>query len=115
MAVKLNKTGYAFAKELINEGHVVIDEKDAWSEHQPSTQEENDFIDLYGVHEYGKWHLGIDDKQDEHTKKHYKFPFGDFTDVHRCGVLSAENRAGQYKYLDVERAAVHLHGMLDKT
>jgi hypothetical protein len=30
-----------------------------------------------------------------------------------CGVLSAESRAGQYKHLDVERAAAHLHGMID--
>jgi hypothetical protein len=28
-------------------------------------------------------------------------------------VLSAESRAGQYKHLDIERAAAHLHGMLD--
>jgi hypothetical protein len=28
-------------------------------------------------------------------------------------VLSAESRAGQYKYFDIERAAAHLHGMID--
>jgi hypothetical protein len=28
-------------------------------------------------------------------------------------VLSAEVRAGQYKYRDIEAAAAHLHGMLD--
>jgi hypothetical protein len=28
-------------------------------------------------------------------------------------VLSAESRAGQYKHLEVELAAAHLHGMLD--
>ncbi|MDF2770239.1 MAG: hypothetical protein K0S91_3077, partial [Nitrososphaeraceae archaeon] len=31
----------------------------------------------------------------------------------RCGVLAAENRAGQYKYNDIEQAAAHLHGMID--
>lgn len=29
------------------------------------------------------------------------------------GVLAAENRAGQYKYNDIETAAAHLHGMID--
>jgi len=33
--------------------------------------------------------------------------------VHRCGVLTAESRAGQYKHYDIENAAVHLHGMTD--
>jgi hypothetical protein len=28
-------------------------------------------------------------------------------------VLSAESRAGQYKYTEIELAAAHLHGMLD--
>jgi hypothetical protein len=28
-------------------------------------------------------------------------------------VLSAEVRAGQRKYVDIENAAAHLHGMLD--
>jgi hypothetical protein len=33
--------------------------------------------------------------------------------VHRCGVLTAESRAGQYKHREIELAA-HLHGMLDE-
>ena len=33
--------------------------------------------------------------------------------VHRCGVLSAGSRAGQYKYVDIEVAVPHLQGMLD--
>jgi hypothetical protein len=39
--------------------------------------------------------------------------YGDFANVHRCGALAAESRAGQRKYTDVELAAAHLHGMLD--
>jgi hypothetical protein len=38
---------------------------------------------------------------------------GDFQDVHRCAVLSAESRAGEYKHFDVENAAAHLHEMID--
>jgi hypothetical protein len=113
MAVKLNGRAFEFAQRLINEGKVVIDDRDAWSEHQPSAQQENDYIDKHGWDGYGRWYLGVDDEQDESTKGHWKFPYGDFERVHRCGLLAAESRAGQRKYFDIERAVAHLHGMLD--
>jgi hypothetical protein len=113
MAVKLNKIAFAHSKQLVNEGKVVIDEKDEWSEHQPSAEAENEFIRQHGFDEYGKWYLGIDDQEHEHTKGRYKFPYGDFERVHRCGVISAESRAGQYKYHEIESAAAHLHGMIE--
>ena len=62
---------------------------------------------------FGKWHLGEDDEEAEDSKRRYKFPYGDFQNVHRCAVLSAESRAGQYKFTDIELAAAHLRGMLD--
>jgi hypothetical protein len=43
----------------------------------------------------------------------FKSPYGDFENVHRCGVLTAESRAGQYKHFDIENAAAHLHGMME--
>jgi hypothetical protein len=113
MAVKLNNSGYDHAKRLIEDGRVVLDERDDWSEHQPSAEDENRFIEEHGWDEYGKWHLATDDEHREETKGHYKFPYGDFRDIHRCGVLAAESRAGQRKYFDVETAAAHLHGMLE--
>ena len=114
MAVKLNKRAYEHARGLIGEGKVVLDARDAWSEHQPSAEAENAFIRLHGFDEYAKWHLGIDEEEHEETKGRYKFPYGDFEKVHRCGVLAAESRAGQYKYADIESAAAHLHGMLER-
>ena len=113
MAVTIHRRAFEHAKELINEGKFVYDERDAWSEHQPSAQQENEFIRLHGFADYGKWYLGINDEKPADTKGHYEFPFGDFKDVHRCGLLSAESRAGQYKHYDIENAAAHLHGMLD--
>ena len=113
MAVTLNRSAFEHAKELINEGKFVFDERDAWSEHQPSAQQENEFIQRHGFAEYGKWRLGINNEKPEDTKGHYEFPYGDFKDAHRCGLLSAESRAGQYKHYDIENAAAHLHGMLD--
>jgi hypothetical protein len=64
-------------KELINEEKFVFDERDAWSEHRPSAQEENEFIRLHGFAEYGKWYLGINDEKPEDTKGHYEFPYGE--------------------------------------
>ena len=113
MAVKLNREAFNYAKELVSDGRFVFDERDAWSEHQPSTQEENDFIERHGIDAFAKWHLGINDERPEDTKGHYEFPYGDFRNVHRCGVISAESRAGQYKHFDIENAAAHLHGMID--
>ncbi len=113
MAVKLHTSGFEHAKELVEEGKMVLDERDDWSEHQPSAEEKNEFIRRHGMAEYGKWHLGIDDEEDEDNKGRYKFPYGDFKKIHRCAILAAESRAGQYKYFDIENAVAHLHGMTE--
>jgi hypothetical protein len=113
MAVKLSRRAFEYAKELIDAGKFVPDERDAWSEHQPSSQLENDFIERHGFQDYGKWYLGINDEKPEDIKGRYEFPYGDFKNVHRCGLISAESRAGQYKHFDIEKAAHHLHEMID--
>jgi hypothetical protein len=113
MAVKLNETAFNHAQEVIIAGGYVLDDRNGWSEHQPSTMQENDFIARHGIRDYAKWHLGIDDEEDEDNKGRYKFPYGDFEKVHRCGLLAAESRAGQRKYYDIELAVAHLHGMLE--
>lgn len=114
MAVKLNQRGYEQARTLIQGASAVLDERDDWSEHRPSSEKENRFIQEHGLGEYARWHLGVDEEQDPDTKGRYKFPYGDFQAVHRCGVLAAESRAGQRKYLDIQSAAAHLHGMLEE-
>jgi hypothetical protein len=113
MAVKLNRRAYEHAQKLVKERHAVLDERDDWSEHRPSADAENQFLEQHGWREYGRWYLGVDDEAGEETKGHYKFPYGDFSDVHRCGVLAAESRAAQNDYRDIQNAAAHLHGMLE--
>jgi hypothetical protein len=113
MPVTQNRRGFDHAKNLVGNRKCVLDERDEWSEHQPSAAQENAFIERYGFEEYALWHLGIDDSKAPDTKGRYKFPYGDFKKVHRCGVLAAESRAGQRKYIEIELAAAHLHGMLD--
>ena len=114
MSVKLNEQGYEHAQRLVREKKVVLDARDQWSEHQPSTEDENRYLRDHGIAEYGKWHLGIDSSAGEDTKGRYSFPYGDFVSVHRSGVIAAEARAGQYHHQDIELAAAHLHGMLDE-
>jgi hypothetical protein len=113
MAVKLSKRSYEYAQQLVRDGKVVLDERDDWSEHQPSASAENEFIEAHGLNEFAKWHLGIDDEANPKTKGAYKYPYGDFENVHRCAVLSAESRAGQRDHAEIERAVAHLHGMLE--
>jgi hypothetical protein len=111
--MKLNERAYDHAQRLVADRKVVLDSRDDWSEHQPSTEDENRFIQQYGMDEYALWYLGIDEEQPADNKGRYRFPYGDFEAVHGCGVLAAESRAGQYKHFDIERAAAHLHGLLD--
>ncbi len=114
-AVTLNIGAFEYAKELIKEGQVIADGRGAWGEHQPSAEAENEFIRLHGFGEYAKWHLGIDDRYAENTKRRYRFPYGDFKNIHRCGVLAAQSRAGQYQYHEIENAAAQLKAMIDMT
>jgi hypothetical protein len=114
MATKLNDSAYRHAQNLVKEGQYVLDERDDWSEHQPSAGTENSFIEEHGWDEYQKWFLAVDEEEAMETKARYKFPYGDFENVHRCGVISAESRAGQYRHHDVERAAQHLLSMLNE-
>ena len=113
MALKLNKKGVENARRLIKQGRFVMDERDDWSEHAPSTRKQNEFLDKRGYDEYEKWFLGIDDEKNEGAKGRYKFPYGDFKDVHRCAVISGESRAGQYKHFDIEKALAQLLDMID--
>jgi hypothetical protein len=113
MTVKLNDRGYDHARDLVEKGRFVFDERDDWSEHQPSAAEENAFIEKHGIAEFGLWHLAIDTDLDPDTKGHWKFPYGDFEKVHRCGLLAAETRAAQRDYEDVKAAAAHLHAMIE--
>jgi len=86
----------------------MTDKKGAWRGDQSSTTQENEFVRAYGFEEYGKWHLGLDNRHSLHSKSHYKFPFGDFKAIHRCGLLAVKARAHEYGYFEIEAAADQL-------
>ena len=106
--IKLNEIASTFAMERIKQGDFVADGKGAWSKHRPSAGEENEFIRVHGFAEYAKWYLGIDRRFSESSKRRYKFPYGDFKNVHRCGLLAAKARAQQYGYEEIGKAAAKL-------
>lgn len=113
MATKLNKEAFDYAKKLIKEGKYEGGNGD-WSQHQPSTQEENTFIDKSSMDEYGKWHLGLDGEEKKETKDRYKFPFGDYKIVHRGGLVAIKQRAAQHDYKDIEDAADQLMELMEQ-
>jgi hypothetical protein len=113
MSVKLNDKALAHARKLVKNGSVVHDERDDWSEHAPSTGDENSFIDKHGIDEFALWNLGVDTDQAADTKGRYSFPYGDFQDVHRCAVISLESRAAQNDHDDIATASKNLLGLID--
>ena len=113
MAVKLNRKALTHARELVRNGKVERDVRDDWSEHAPSADDENAFIDKHGFGDFAQWHLGRDDEKSEETKGSVSFPFGDFKKVHRCAVISLESRAAQYGHDDIRDAARKLLELID--
>jgi hypothetical protein len=113
MTVELNEKALEHARSLIRKGQTAKDVRDDWSEHAPTADEQNAYLDKHGWNEYGLWFLGIDTEASEETKGRYEFPYGDFRRVHRCGVISAESRAAQYDHDEIAKALAELHEMLD--
>ncbi len=113
MTIKLNREALRHAESLVNDGKATHDERDDWSEHAPSTEKQNSFIDRHGFDEYAKWHLGVDEEKSEGTKGRYSFPYGDFTRVHRCAIISLESRAAQNDHDDIAKATKRLLERID--
>ena len=114
MTVKLNGRAYEHAKRLIEQGKFIDDEREAWSDHHPSTKIEEEFVAKHGLLEYGLWFLGSNDEYSAESRRHYEFPYGDFENVHRCGILAARIRSGQGKYFDIENATADLISVIDE-
>jgi len=104
-AITINPAAMEFARQLIREGRVTLDKKGAWKRDQPSASQKSESVRVSGLEEYGKWHLGIDERHRVKSKAHYKFPFGDFQTLHRCALLAVKTRAHEYGYSEIELAA----------
>ena len=114
MSVKLNRFAFDHAVALIEQGDVVRDDRDDWSEHAPSIADENTFVETNGYTEYAEWNLAIDSSEAEDSKERYSFPVGDFAKVHRCAVIALESRAAQHGHNRIARAAKELLAHIDQ-
>src|SRR6266853_3837711 len=91
-SIELNEIAFTFAMGLIKEGQALPDRKGGWTKHRPSADEENEFIRLHGFAQYAKWHLGIDRRFPENTKRRYKFPLRRFQ---KCSSVRAAGSGSQ--------------------
>ncbi len=106
MSIKVNRAGVEHAGSLIGSNQYVKDSD--WSEAQPSTDDENDFLDRHDWEEYSRWFLAVDTDENPETKGHYMFPYGDFRRLHRSGLVAAKQRAAEWNHTEVEKAADNL-------
>jgi hypothetical protein len=108
----VNKAAVAFVRELIDKKRYVLDSD--WGEVQPSADDQNAYLDKHSWDEYAAWHLGLTEGANDETKARYAFGVGDFSRVHRVGLIACVYRASEWRHKEVELAAHNLLQHLDK-
>ena len=114
MAIRLNQSSHEFAKKLILSGKCVLDEQTDWTDHRPSRRQQKRVIFEVGIAAFSRWHLAEDDEIEEGAQSRYKFPYGDFSRVHRCAVLTAESATQRFELTEIARVCAQLRTMLDE-
>ena len=107
----VNPDAVAFARELIAQGQYVLSSD--WGDVQPTASEQNDYLKKHSWEEYERWHLGLTDGANDHTKARYAFVFGDFRKLHRMGLIACQYRAAEWRHKEIELAAHDLLQRLD--
>ena len=108
---QVNERAVAKARELIDARRYVV--RSTWGEVQPSTDDENAFLERHSWDEYGAWHLALTDGAKDGTKARYAFVYGDFRRLHRMGLIACHYRAAEWGHKEVELAAHDLLQYLD--
>ena len=103
---KPNPAAKKKAKSLVESHQYVVDSD--WSDSQPTSDDENNFLETHGWDEYAKWFLAIDPDASEQTKGRFHFPFGDFRRLHRSGLIATKQRAAQNNHNKIEAAVDEL-------
>ena len=62
MAANFNPKAVTYARKLSESGKVERDVRDDWSEHAPTADDENAYIDKHGFAAFAEWHLGRDEE-----------------------------------------------------
>ncbi len=112
MPLEVYPQGVEFAKQLIADGRVSNQAGD-WHLINPDTDEQDAFIEEFGIHQWGLWHLAYHPEADQDTKSAYEFPYGNYETVAREGLMAAEERAKQYGYEEIRQAALELLELID--
>ncbi|MGH8916276.1 MAG: hypothetical protein ACRDZM_17400 [Acidimicrobiia bacterium] len=107
----VNEAAVAKAKEMIESRQYVV--RSEWSEVQPTSAAENQYLEKNGWEAYAAWHLGLTEGAADETKARYGFVFGDFRRLHRSGLMACRFRATQWDHKDIELAAHNLIQELD--
>lgn len=108
----LNDEAVAKAKSLIEARQYVLDSE--WDEAQPTTADENAFLEKHAWPEYAEWHLGLTAGAADETKARHAFVYGDFRRIHRTGLIACVFRASQWRHKAIELAAHDLLQRLDR-
>jgi hypothetical protein len=107
----LNKDAVEHARRLIDARRYVLDSD--WGSVQPKAADQNAYLKRHSWDDYAAWHLGLTEGAADHTKARYAFVYGDFTRVHRTGLIACVYRAAEWRHKDVELAAHDLLQHLD--
>ncbi len=107
----VNKRAIARARRLIDSRQYVLDSD--WGDAQPRADDENAFLESHSWDEYAEWHLGLTEGATDETKSRYGFVLGDFSRIHRSGIIACHYRAAEHRHKEVELAAHELLQYLD--
>ena len=109
---RVNEAGIAKAHALIDARQYVV--RSRWTEAQPTTDDENEFLESHTWEEYGEWHLALTEGASDDTKARFAFVFGDFRRLHRMGLIACHFRAAEWAHKEIELAAHDLLQRLDE-
>jgi hypothetical protein len=109
---EVNADAVAYARKLIDARQYVLDSD--WGAVQPTTADENAFLDRHTWDEYARWHLGLTVGPGDETKARYAFVYGDLRRVHRTALIACVYRASEWRHKEVELAAHDLLQHLDQ-
>lgn len=108
----LNDSAVDFLHALIDKRRYVL--RSDWGEVQPDAERQNAFLRRHTWQEYANWHLGLTEGATDATKARYAFVAGDFSRVHRSGLIACVYRAAEWRHKQVELAAHDLLQHLDR-
>ena len=108
----VNPDAVAHVRALIEKRQYVLDSD--WGDVQPNADAQNAYLERHTWAEYAAWHLGLTEGANDETKARYAFVVGDFSRVHRTGLIACVYRASEWRHKEVELAAHKLLQHLDK-